>query len=74
MKILILFLICLHFLLAPSQSSSSPMSLTTGALIEAYKTISNLNSKDFKNVNYAIDLLTNLTSKLVNSSNKTCNE
>lgn len=43
-------------------------------LLEAFKILSQINSHETKNIHYAIDLLTNLTKQLADSSNKTCKE
>ena len=77
MKIFFVFLFFIAIFLAQGQVSRNPdvqLSLATTAMIEAFKTISNLDTKEYKNVKYAIELLTNLTTKLANSTNKTCQE
>lgn len=76
---LLKFIVFLIFLgLNSTQSNAniekSQLSLATTGLLEVYKSIAQLNSNEFKNVGYAIELLTNLTNKLVNSSNQTCLE
>lgn len=77
MKIFCVFLFFIAIFLAEGQVSRKAdvqLSLATTAMIEAFKTISNLDTKEYKNVKYAIELLTNLTTKLANSTNKTCQE
>jgi len=69
MKFLFLLFLTLFISDTLSQRYSS-----SNSLLSAYQSILQVSSKDFKNVDFAIDLLTNLTIKLANSSQKTCKE
>lgn len=55
-----------------SSHADSFLSLGTTALLEAYNTVSKIDVKDSKSLGFAIELLTNLTIKLANSTATRC--
>ena len=77
MKLWTLFFIFLSIFLINGyafKSQESQLSFATSSLFSAYQSIAQISSKEFKNIGYAVDLLSNLTKQLVNSSQNTCDE